>query len=256
MVTWDLDGNDVCDNGMGTVVTHAFATPGAYPVTVCLNGGASSQKQTITVFNRPPVASFTVGPTAPVARELVTLTSSAVDLDGPIVAQQWDLDGDGAYDDATGEKALYFWRRAGTYQVGLRVTDRNGAVAVSRTAVVVTAALLEPTPRIRFVGVPTSNGAHLDLLTVVAPKGAHVGIRCKGHNCPFKQKRYTSKGKRVNLRRLARSFPAGTVIELRVTKPGTIGTFTRIRIRAAKRPARLDRCLEPGKPNKLISCDR
>jgi len=256
VVTWDLDGNDVCDNGTGTVITHAFATPGAYPVTVCLNGGASSQKQTITVFNRPPVASFTIGPTAPVARELVTLTSSAVDVDGPIVAQQWDLDGDGVYDDASGEKALYFWRKAGTYQVGLRVTDRNGAVAISRTAVVVTPALLEPTPRIRFVGVPTANGAHLDLLTVVAPKGAHVGIRCKGHNCPFKQKRYTSNGKRVKLRRLARSFPAGTVIELRVTKPGTIGTFTRIRIRAAKRPARLDRCLEPGKPNKLIRCDR
>ena len=96
-----------------------------------------TNSQPILVLNRPPTASFTVGPAAPVARELVTLTSSAVDLDGPIVPQQWDLDGDGAYDDATGEKALYFWRRAGTYQVGLRVTDRNGAVAISRTAVVV-----------------------------------------------------------------------------------------------------------------------
>ena len=165
------------------------------------------QSQPILVLNRPPTASFTVGPASPVARELVTLTSSAVDLDGPIVSQQWDLDGDGAYDDASGEKALYFWRRAGTYQVGLRVTDRNGAVAISRTAVVVTAALLEPTPRIRFVGVPTPNGAHLDLLTVVAPKGARVGIRCKGRHCPYKHKRFTSKGKRVNLRQLGRSFP-------------------------------------------------
>ena len=78
----------------------------------------------------------------------------------------------------------------------------------------------------------------------------------RARDCPYKHKRYTSKGKRVNLRKLARSFPAGTVIELRVTKPGTIGTFTRIRIRAGKRPARLDRCLEPGKPNKLVSCDR
>jgi hypothetical protein len=253
-ITWDLDGDGSCGDASGPTATAVFNTSGAHAVRICVDVDQTISRQDIIVRNRPPVASFTVGPTAPVARELVTLTSSAVDVDGPIILQQWDLDGDGVYDDATGERALYFWRRAGTYQVGLSVTDRDGAVAISRAAVVVAPALLTPTPRIRFVGVPTRNGAHLDLLTVVAPKGAHVGIRCKGRGCPFKHKRYTSKGERVKLRRLARSFPAGTVIEIRVTSPGTIGTFTRIRIRAGKRPARLDRCLEPGKPNKLVSC--
>ncbi|MBA3264577.1 MAG: hypothetical protein H0T69_19340 [Thermoleophilaceae bacterium] len=87
-----------------------------------------------------------------------------------------------------------------------------------------------------------------------APEGAHVGVRCKGGNCPYKHKRFTSKGKRVTLRALGRSFPEGTVIEVRVTKSETIGKFTRLRIRAGKRPARLDRCLEPGKPNKPVPC--
>ena len=43
------------------------------------------------------------------------LTSTSFDPDGPIVAQQWDLDGDGAFDDAQGETAPNTWPKAGTY---------------------------------------------------------------------------------------------------------------------------------------------
>jgi hypothetical protein len=114
---------------------------------------------------------------------------------------------------------------------------------------------LTPAPLVRFVGRPTQKGAHLDLLTVTAPEGARVGVRCKGRNCPYKRKRFTSPGKRHTLRALGRTFAAGTVIEIRVTKPETIGKFTRLRFRAGDRPARLDRCLNPGRPNKLISCE-
>jgi hypothetical protein len=104
------------------------------------------------------------------------------------------------------------------------------------------------------VGVPTASGAHINFLAVSAPKGAHVGVRCKGGNCPYKHKRFTSKGKRVILRKLGRTYAAGTIIEVRVTKSETIGKLTRLRIRAGKNPARLDRCLNPGKPNKPIHC--
>ena len=106
----------------------------------------------------------------------------------------------------------------------------------------------------RVVGQATSTGARLDLLSVTSPKGAHVGVRCKGGNCPYKHKRFTSKGKRVILRKLARTYRAGTVIEVRVTKSETIGKLTRLRIRAGQNPARLDRCLRPGHPNKPITC--
>lgn len=193
--------------------------------------------QDITVRNRPPVASFTLVPADPVAREPVVFTSTAVDPDGPIVAQAWDLDGDGAFDDVTGETALYFWRRAGTYPVALRVTDRDGAAVVAQASVVVArrpAGLLTPAPLVRVVGHPTANGARLHLLTVTAPEGAHVGVRCKGGNCPYKRKRFTAKGERVTLRALRRNFAAGNVIEIRVTKPETIGRYIRLRIRAGK----------------------
>jgi hypothetical protein len=257
VVTWDLDGDEICTDP-GNVITHVFPTPGNYAVTICLNGGASVQKQTITVLNRPPVPAFDYAPKPPVARELVTLTSTASDPDGPVVLQEWDLDGDGVFDDATGETALSFWRRAGTYPVSLRVTDRDGATAVATQSVVVDPrplGVLSPTPLVRIVGVPTAAGAHLDLVSVTAPKGTHVGVRCKGSgNCPYKHKRFTSKGKRVILRKLARTYREGTVIEVRITKSETIGKLTRLRIRADDNPARVDRCLRPGRPNKPFIC--
>ncbi|MEA2377835.1 MAG: hypothetical protein QOD13_1742, partial [Thermoleophilaceae bacterium] len=159
--------------------------------------------------------------------------------------------------DAVGENAFYSWPRAGTYPIALRVTDRDGAAAVAQASVVVAprpALSFSPAPLVRVVGQPTPTGAHLDLLTVTAPKGAHVGVRCRGRSCPYKHKRFTSKGKRVTLRALSRSYPDGTVIEVRVTKSETIGKFTRLRIRAGRSPARLDRCLQPGKPNTPVRC--
>jgi PKD repeat protein len=256
---WDLDADGFCDDASGTVVTSAFAIARSYDVKLCAGDGilTATQTQPVLVRNRPPIAAFSLVPAAPVTRQPVTFTSTAVDPDGPIVAQEWDLDGDGAFDDATGETALYYWLRAGTYPVALRVTDRDGAAAVAQTSVVVArrpAGTLSPAPLVRFVGQATATGAHLSLLTVTAPKGAHVGIRCKGGNCPYKHKRFTSKGKRVVLRKLARTYREGTVIEVRITKSETIGKLTRLRMRAGDNPARLDRCIRPGRPNKPFVC--
>jgi hypothetical protein len=258
---WDLDGDGACDDANGPVITTSFPVAGAYVVELCAGDGVLTARnsQPILVHNRPPLASFAFLPTEPVARERVDFTSTAVDPDGPIVAQEWDLNGDGVFGDKTGETAAAFWLRAGTYPVALRVTDRDGATAVAQQSVVIArrpVGTFNPAPIVRVVGIPTATGAHLSLLTVTAPVGAHVGVRCKGGNCPYKHKRFTSKGKRVTLRKLSRNFRAGTVIEVRVTKPETIGKFTRVRIRAGRRPARLDRCLRPGRPNKLIGCER
>ena len=258
-ITWDLDGDDTCDDASGTAAARSFPAAGAYTVKLCVNGDQIEEKAVVPVANRPPLASFAFLPTEPVARERVDFTSTAVDPDGPIVAQEWDLNGDGVFGDKTGETAAAFWLRAGTYPVALRVTDRDGATAVAQQSVVIArrpVGTFNPAPIVRVVGIPTATGAHLSLLTVTAPVGAHVGVRCKGGNCPYKYKRFTSKGKRVTLRKLSRNFRAGTVIEVRVTKPETIGKFTRVRIRAGRRPARLDRCLRPGRPNKLIGCER
>jgi hypothetical protein len=256
-ISWDLDGDGSCDDASGDTTTHVFVTPGAHAVRICVNVDAIVSRRDVIVGNRPPIPAFDYAPKPPVARELVTLTSTASDPDGPIVAWEWDLNGDGVFDDGTQPTALSFWRRAGTYPVSLRVTDRDGATAVAQLPVVIEPrplGVLSPTPLVRIVGVPTANGAQVNLLTVTAPKGTHVGVRCKGANCPYEHKRFTSKGKRVILRKLARTYREGTVIEVRITKSETIGKLTRLRIRAGDNPARLDRCLRPGKPNKPFSC--
>ena len=49
------------------------------------------------------------------------------DSDGSISLYEWDLDNDGQYDDATGATAEFNAATAGTFTVGLRVTDDDGA---------------------------------------------------------------------------------------------------------------------------------
>lgn len=79
--------------------------------------------------NSAPAASFDFAPANPATNETVTFTSRSSDADGTIAGTAWDLDNDGQYDDATGTSASRQFATAGTYTVGLRVTDDDGATA-------------------------------------------------------------------------------------------------------------------------------
>ena len=105
--------------------------------------------------------------------------------------------------------------------------------------------LLSPFPVVRLVGQVTAKGTEVGLLTVQAPRGARVSVRCHGSKCPYRRAGARSRGV-VKFRRLQRLLPAGTVLELSVTKRGTIGKYTRFRIRRGHTPARVDRCLKAG----------
>ncbi len=52
--------------------------------------------------------------------------SDSSDPDGEIVEYEWDLDGDGSYDDGDDVEVSYTYEKYGTYTVKLRVTDNNG----------------------------------------------------------------------------------------------------------------------------------
>lgn len=76
-----------------------------------------------------PIARATATPShalAPVTVHLDASTSTDPDPSSTITAYQWDLDDDGAYDDASG--ITYDWSvtAPGLYDVGLRVTSSNG----------------------------------------------------------------------------------------------------------------------------------
>lgn len=119
---WDFgDGSAVA----GQVVTHAYAAPGAYTVTLTVTDDSAtksaSQSDTLSVrVNAPPVAVAGEDRRIAIAEEIVFDANASVDPDGAIVRYFWDF-GDG--NTATGAVAPHRYDAPGTYTVRLRVDD-------------------------------------------------------------------------------------------------------------------------------------
>lgn len=103
---------------------------------------------------------------------------------------------------------------------------------------------LTPFPVVRVKGVLTDAGARVTLLSVRAPQGSRVRVRCRGAGCPVRT--YTASTATGRLRPFERALRAGTRLEIRVTKAGYVGKSTLIVIRRQAEPKRTDRCLPPG----------
>ena len=251
---WDLDGDGACDDASGEVAQRAFPTSGNYFVTLCVGdgtGGGGSQKQRVPVRNRVPVAAFTYAPGAPLPGDTVELTSYSSDPDGPLMNQAWDLDGDGAFDDAQGPSAAVAFTAAGNHMVGLQVIDRDGAAQVAQRSIGVkvrAAQFLRPFPVVRVIGAVGRRGTRIREIVLTVPAGSHVQIVCRGEGCPAgKTKRESAAARTLRIRRFARRLlRPGAVVRISVSKPGTIGKYMRLRIRRGRSPSRIDRCLPPG----------
>ena len=72
------------------------------------------------------MARFTYAPQLVVKGQPVTFTSRASDPEARLAALEWDLDGDGAFDDATGAEATHAFSGSGPTTVGLRARDIDG----------------------------------------------------------------------------------------------------------------------------------
>ncbi|MGZ5415461.1 MAG: PKD domain-containing protein, partial [Aeromicrobium sp.] len=213
----------------------------------------------------PPAASFTIAPAVPVANQPVLFTSTSSDLDGALMEQLWDLNGDGNYDNGGGGAALRTFADAGQYVIGLRVTDDAGLTSFDSQTVTVLPApgnvttrkpgprLLSPSPVVRIAGRITRRGTRVRVMRVTAPAGTRVSVRCTGRSCPFKKQVRTISTRAqshttfsVRVPRLERLLLPGVRVRVYVTKAGAVGKYTQFRFRAGKAPARADSCLMPG----------
>jgi hypothetical protein len=213
-----------------------------------------------------PTASFTYSPANPTVGETVTFTSTSQPSPGAKITEfAWDLDGEGGFDDFNGAVASWSFSAPGSHTVRLRVRQDNGRQAVSAAEVVVlappappapppgspppptTPLMMSPFPIVRIAGDVLPRGALVRILSVRSPRGARIRARCGGERCPVASVARTSRTGFVRLRAFERRLRAGTQIGIFVRRSGTIGKYTRFRIRAGAPPKRVDLCLYPGR---------
>jgi hypothetical protein len=103
---------------------------------------------------------------------------------------------------------------------------------------------LDPFPVVRIRGRLTRTGARVSRLTVTAPEGARIVVRCKGRGCP--RSRWAGTASLVRVAPFERILRSGVRLTITVTRPGYVGKHTVIALRRGKPPARRDRCLYPG----------
>jgi PKD repeat protein len=270
-IDWDFDGNDDFADFTGSPAFWAFDKPGTHVVKLraTQTNGLTAVSQASVRVNGIPAADFTWKPASPVAGASVDLVSTSTDFEGPLATFSWDLDGDGLYGDGSGPVFRQPFAAAGTYDIGLQVTDSDGTVSAVRRQVVVAPRpseprvnppgttgpsppartsrprLMSPFPVVRIAGTVLPHGALINVLSVRAPRGSQIRVRCVGDGCPVGSVATTSATRLVRFRRFERRLRAGIRLKVLVRQANRIGKYTSFLIRAGAPPKRVDLCVFP-----------
>jgi hypothetical protein len=258
--------------GKALVLCIAAAAAVAVEATDAANSATRAHSSAIYNLARPktqsanpqaqggnPQADFVWFPASPQPNEAVLLGSTSADATSPLVSYAWDVgNGEGF---VTGGPTLY--THFSTYaprSVRLRVTDGSGATGIAVHTIRMSnppAAVLQPFPLVRIVGIVKRAGVKVRILAVRMGAGAVTTVTCRGGGCPTRAQRRAVAASNhspvwVAFPRLEHFLRAGVVLEVRVSKAGRIGSYTRFLIRRHKLPARSDSCLEPSGTRPMV----
>jgi hypothetical protein len=101
-----------------------------------------------------------------------------------------------------------------------------------------------PFPQVRIRGKLRRGGALVTLFSVTAPKAWRIDVRCRGRGCPRARLLVTVRRRRATrLRAYERFLRAGIRLSVRVSKKGSVGKYSSLRIRSGAAPRRRDMCL-------------
>lgn len=225
-----------------------------------------------------PTASFIFTPATPLVDETVTFQSTSAPAQGvTITALAWTVSGEGVSMSGSGSTYTTAFPAPGVYVVTLTATDEDGQSSTTEQAVTVApgpqspppqapppppppppgqsrALLMQPFPIVTVAGRLTRGGARLQLLSVLAPVGARISVRCAGRGCPRRARVVVAAASGhagtltalVRFRRFERALPAGARLIVTVTAPGEIGKYTSLHIRRGAPPRRADLCMMPA----------
>lgn len=136
--SWDFDddGSDDLTTTSGAPVSHAYDAFGQFTARLTVTddlGARASATVVVDVHNDPPTAALSISPTAVLTGQPVTLSAAgSADPDGPIAEYEWDLDGNGTFETASGTtaKLVRSFPNRMRATIAVRVTDGDGATDV------------------------------------------------------------------------------------------------------------------------------
>lgn len=141
---WDF-GDD--ETGTNRITSHIYTEKGTYEVVlkITLENKETNELvpggefvKIVSVANQALQAVFTADPQSGAAPLKVKFDASdSLDPDGNVETYEWDLDGDGQFDDAKGETTEYEYKKLGRYKVALRVTSTTGEFSVGEKEIIV-----------------------------------------------------------------------------------------------------------------------
>jgi PKD repeat protein len=211
-----------------------------------------------------PFASFMWSPQLPNVGESVTLTSTSTDLSSRITRYAWDFADNGpfgAFEDG-GPTAGATFATPAPHVVRLRVTAADGLSSIAAETIKMSqppasAHVMYPFPIVRIRGTDFAFGVRVTQLAIKAPARAEIHVTCRARRCPARAvTKVSTNGRRrewIRFRRFERFLPAGVSLEIRVSRSGEIGSYTRFHVRRRKLPVRADSCLDAA-AIKPIAC--